>query len=310
LRPNNLSWGLLQVRKEGELGESVMDVNRFGLKRRPFPPTPDTSFYYPSSLHEAALATLQRAIDDNDSFVLLTGMPGTGKTLVGYTLLEKLGDQVASAFITNCHLPDRASLLQAILYDLGLPYEDDHEQMLRLRVTEYLLKQCAASKRTIIVIDEAHHLKADLLEELRLLANLESGAGKAVQFVLLAQPPILRTLTQPGLESLQQRIAIRATIGPLALEEASDYLLHHLRLAGGKPEKIFEDAALETIARGTHGIPRCLNQAAHQAMSLADAGELSKVDEEAAIEALAMLGYQTDESSENEPAIQKFQRSA
>jgi len=285
-----------------------MDENRFGLKRRPFPPTPDTGLYYPSTLHESALASLQRAIDEDEGLILLTGIPGTGKTLLGYALLERLNDQVASAFITNSHLPDRASLLQAILYDLGLPYDGDKEQTLRLRLTEQLLKNCASHRRTVVLIDEAHHLSADLLEELRLLANLEAGAGKAVQIVLLAQPAILTTLNQPGLESLKQRISVRSAINPLNVEEACDYLLHHLRLAGGKPEKIFDDAALETIARGTHGIPRCLNQAAHQALALADAGELAMVDAEAALEALTMLGFEADESDDAEslPNIQKF----
>jgi general secretion pathway protein A len=296
-------------------GVGLMDENRFGFKRRPFPPTPDTGLYYPATLHESALAALQRGIAEDEGLMLLTGVPGTGKTLLGYALLERLNDNVASAFLTNSHLPDRVSLLQAILYDLGLPYEEDKEQTLRLRLTEQLLKNCAAGRRTIIIIDEAHHLKADLLEELRLLANLEAGEGKAVQIVMLAQLAIERTLTQPGLESLQQRIAVRSALGPLDVEEACDYLLHHVRLAGGKPEKVFEDAALEAIARGTHGIPRCLNQVAHQALAYAEAGELTIVDAEAALEALSALGFEVDESetaedAETLPSIQKFVRTA
>ena len=274
-------WGFTAHRG---LGES-MDLQRFGLARRPFPPTPDTGLYYPSSLHESALAALCRGLEEDEGFVLLTGDAGTGKTLLAYTLLERIGAKAVSAFLTNSHFADRSSLLQAILYDLGLPHDDAKEQTLRLRLTDQLLKNCAAEKRTIVIIDEAHHLDGDLLEELRLLANLEAGDGKAVQFVLCAQPSVLATLKQPALASLQQRIAVRSTLGPLAVEEAYDYLLHHLRWAGGKPEKIFDDTALETIARGTHGIPRCLNQAAHQALVLAHEGELPMVDTEAALEA-------------------------
>jgi type II secretory pathway predicted ATPase ExeA len=251
----------------------------------------------------------------------LTGEPGTGKTLLGYLLLERLGDNTASAFLTNSHFADRAALLQAILYDLGLPYDGDKEQPLRLRLTEQLLKNCADKLRTIVIIDEAHHLSADLLEELRLLANLEAGSGKAVQFVLIAQPKIAATLAQPGLESLRQRLSVRPELRALELEEAYDYLLHHLRLAGVKPEKIFDETALETIARGTRGIPRCVNQAAHQALALAEQGELSTVDAEAALEALATLGLAPAEETEEavvaptdkEPAhphIQNFMRTA
>ena len=158
--------------------ESVSWMKTDSVSRRPFPPTPDTGLYYPSTLHETALASLQRGIAEDEGLILLTGIPGTGKTLLGYALLERLNDQVASAFITNSHVPDRAGLLQAILYDLGLPFDGDKEQTLRLRLTEQLLKNCAASRRTILLIDEAHHLSADLLEELRLLANLEAGPAK------------------------------------------------------------------------------------------------------------------------------------
>jgi type II secretory pathway predicted ATPase ExeA len=294
-----------------------MDENRFGLTRRPFPPTPDTALYYPATVHESALAALGRGIAQDEGLLLLTGAPGVGKTLLGYVMLERLDKEAASAFLANSHFADRSALLQAILYDLGLPYEDASEQGLRLRLTDHLLKNCAARKRTVLVIDEAHHLNADLLEELRLLANLEAGNGKALQIVLLAQPRILQALQQPGLESLQQRVAIRATLAALEVEEAYDYLLHHLRLAGVKPEKILDETALETIARGTHGVPRCLNQAAQQALALAEEGELPKVDAEAALEALSMLGMAPDESAEepeaatgDHPNIQKFMRTA
>jgi type II secretory pathway predicted ATPase ExeA len=293
-----------------------MDESRYGLTRRPFPPTPDTALYYPASVHESALTALTRGIAQDEGILLVTGDPGVGKTLLGYVLLERLDKEAVSAFLTNSHFADRAALLQAILYDLGLPHDNAGEQSLRLRLTDHLLKNCAAKKRTILVIDEAHHLNADLLEELRLLANLEAGSGKALQIVLLAQPRILQVLKQPGLESLQQRIAVRAALAALGVEEAYDYLLHHLRLAGAKPEKVLDETALETIARGAHGIPRRLNQAAQQALELAEEGELPTVDAEAALEALSMLGMASVESAEEtetaepHPNIQKFMRTA
>ncbi|MBI1831288.1 MAG: AAA family ATPase [Planctomycetes bacterium] len=289
-----------------------MYEKHFSLSRLPFPPTPDTSLYYPATCHESAIASLRRGLAENESLVLLTGEPGIGKTLVAYSLLERMPEDIVNAFLTNCHLADRAALLQAILYDLGLPFDEGTEQTLRLRLTDQLLKTCTEKRRTILVIDEAHLLSADLLEELRLLANLEAGGNKAIQMVLLAQPGILATLRQPGLESLHQRIAVRPVLLRLEVEEAYDYLLHHLRLAGGKPEKIFDDTALETIARGAHGIPRCLNQAAHQAMALAAEGELAKVDAEAVLEALTLLGLSASDPSDSEahPNIQHFQQSA
>ena len=140
------------------------------------------------------------------------------------------------------------------------------------------------------MVDEAQHLSADLLEELRLLGNLEAGGKKAVQVVLLAQPGILQKLAKPELASFRQRLVVRSQVEALGVEEALDYLLHHLRQAGGRPERIIDDAGLEVLARGAKGIPRLLNQAGHQALLLADAAGLAMVDAEAALEALSVLG--------------------
>jgi len=277
-----------------------MYEKRFALTRRPFPATPDSSLYYPATEHEAVLARLQQAIADNDGFAVLTGAPGTGKTLLGMNLLERLGPNVASAFLTNSHFPDRGGLLQAILYDLGLPYEGGREQVLRLRLTEHLLNNCKENKKTILLVDEAQNLLPDHLEELRLLGNLEAGPRRALHVVLLGQTSLLDLLRQPQQAALRQRLAMRLLVPPLDVEESVDYLLHHLRLAGGRPERIIDEAGLEVLARGTQGVPRLLNQAAHQALLLADAGELSQVDAEAALEALAMLGLEEGRTQENE----------
>jgi general secretion pathway protein A len=216
-----------------------MYATDFGLCRRPFPATPDRAFYYPATSHETALASLAHAVAEDDGFALLSGAPGTGKTLLCHCLLERLGD-VASAFVTNSHFADRSSLLQAILYDFSLPYEDGGEQVLRLRLTDHLLKNCAAGHRAVLLVDEAQHLSPDLLEELRLLGNLEAGKGKAFQVILIAQEGLLQTLARPELTACHQRLAIKAKLEPLGLEEGIDYLLHHVRVAGGKPDGIFD----------------------------------------------------------------------
>ena len=270
-----------------------MYEQRFGLKRRPFPSTPDGSTYYPATAHEHALTALDRGIRAGDGFFLLTGAPGTGKTLIATTLLDRLPEGTVTALVTNSHLPDRASLLQAILYDLGLPY-DGAEQVLRLRLTDFVLEQRREGRQILLILDEAQNLSADLLEELRLLANLESGAGKALQVLLVGQPAILDTLRRPELAALRQRLGPRCELTPLATDEAFDYLLHHLRLAGANAERIIDESGLDVLARGTKGVPRLLNQAAHQALLLADAGELASIDAEAALEALAALGLADD----------------
>jgi type II secretory pathway predicted ATPase ExeA len=285
------------------MGEVPMYEKRYGLARRPFPATPDSDRYYPATGHETALAALQRGLADDEGIVLLTGAPGIGKTLLGQVLLDRLPAYPHSAFLTNGHLPDRTALLQAILYDLRLPYADRGEQVLRLRLTEQLLKSCADDQRTLLIVDEAQHLNADLLEELRLLTNLEAGSRKALQVVLIAQPSIAETLKQPALAALQQRVAVRCHLEALGVEEACDYLQHHLRQAGAQPEQVFDESALEVLARSCAGVPRRLNQAAHQALLLAAAGDLSCVDAEAALEALNWLGLSTGEADGEAPPV-------
>jgi general secretion pathway protein A len=250
---------------------------------------PDSSLYYPSTVHEQALAPLLRAIKDDEGMAVLAGEPGTGKTLLGQILLERIPDCV-NAFLAHTTFTDRRGLLQTILFDLGLPHDDDvTEQTLRLRLIDHALKTAASGKRLICVVDEAHHLTPDMLEELRLLGNLEAGR-KAFQVVCLAQSSLLDTLKQPTMASLNQRLAVRMVLPALTVADSDDYLRHQIKVVGGRPEAVFDDEALDVLANGTHGVPRLLNQSAHQALQLADAGDLTKVDVECASEALQRLG--------------------
>jgi type II secretory pathway predicted ATPase ExeA len=267
-----------------------MYESHFGLRRRPFRAIPDSGFYYPASGHERAFAQLRQALADDEGLALLIGEPGTGKTLLAHCLLDQLDEKTATAFLTNSHFQDRAGLLQAILYDLSVPYEGLGEQQLRLALTDFLLKNYQSGRRALLLVDEAQNLTPDLLEELRLQANLEGDQGKAVQIVLLAQPEIEALLNLPGLAVVRQRLAVEARLEPLGLHEAADYLIHQLRAAGGKPEDLMSDEAIAILARGTRGIPRLLNRAAHQAFTLAFTAEAKQVDAEAALEALSVLG--------------------
>jgi type II secretory pathway predicted ATPase ExeA len=279
-----------------------MYETHFDLRQRPFPATPDPTCYYPATTHERALTALLAGLHGGEGVLLLAGYPGTGKTLLSHCLLERLGTGVHVAFLTHCRLRDRASLLQAILYDLSLPYEGRSEQEMRLALTDHLLGTFSEGQRTILLVDEAQHLTPDFLEELRLLGNLESRAGKAMQVLLVGQPALLETLRWPELVSLRQRLAVRAELEPLPVQEAADYLLHHLRVAGGRPERLIVDEALELLARASQGIPRLLNQAAHQAFSLAGEAGASQVDAEAVLEALSLLGLDLPANT-TEPGI-------
>jgi type II secretory pathway predicted ATPase ExeA len=275
-----------------------MYETRFGFRQRPFPATPDSTFYYPASNHEQALTRLLRALANNEGLVLLTGEPGVGKTLLCHCLLEQLGPDVATAFLTNSRFGDRRGLFQAILYDLSLPYEGLSEQELRLKLTDFLLKNCGAGKRTVLVVDEAQHLTPDLLEELRLLGNLEAGHGKAFQVVLVAQPSLLQKLGSPELTACSQRLVVRLRLEPLGMEETVDYLLHQLRTAGGQPEAVMTEEALHLLAQGGRGVPRLLNQAGHHTLLLAEQVAAEQVDAEVVLEALAELGLSEEEAEQ------------
>src|SRR5262249_198578 len=149
-----------------------------------------------------------------------------------------------------------ADLFQAVLYDLGEPYEGKSEQELRLSVIDGVLRRFAEDRRTTLLIDEAHHLSPSVLEELRLLGNLQTRDGKAVQAILFALPEIDEPLRRPDLRALRQRLTTRATLERLPAEEAADYLVHHLRIAGARPEAIVSDEAVEMIVKASGGLPR------------------------------------------------------
>ena len=263
--------------------------------------TPDSECYYPSTTHEQALARLLQSIEEDEGLALLTGEPGMGKTLLCHCVLERLGPDVTSAFLTNSHFPNRTGLLQAILYDLSLPYEGRGEQELRLSLTESLLKNFTEGRRTVLLVDEAHHLTPDLLEEVRLLGNLESRHGKALQVILLAQPGLCQTLSQPELASLCQRMVACIDLQPFSIHEAADYLLHQLRAAGGKPERILSDERWRCWHAAAWGCRVCSIRPVIRALALAHEADAASVDAEAALEALALLGLSTDSAAAEGP---------
>jgi type II secretory pathway predicted ATPase ExeA len=283
-----------------------MKLTYFRLQARPFPTTPAPPSYYAATPHEAVLDRLLRGVDDGEGLLLLTGAAGTGKTLVAHLLLERLGREINSALLTNCRFASRADLLRALLFDLGQPHQGLGEQELRLALTGYLLDEFALGKRTVVVLDEAQGLTPDLLEELRLLGNLEAGHGKAVQIVLVALPSIGETLARPELNALNQRLAVRETLEVLDLHESADYLLHQLRQASGRPERIMTDEAVSIIARTAHGVPRLLNRYAYQALALAEHVAAERVDAEVTLETLNQLGVEPelpDEELPTKPAL-------
>ncbi len=274
-----------------------MYLTHFGLRARPFRPAPVAELYYPATAHEIVLDRLLHAIADDEGLMLLTAEPGLGKTLIAHRLLERTGENITSILITNCRFNTRADFFRAILFDLGRPFNATGEQELRLNLMEAILDQVAQGKRILLVLDEAQDLTIDLLEELRLMSNIEGRGGKALAILFVAQPSIHETLRLPQLHLMNHRLAHRQSLRPLGMTEAADYVLHQIRAVGGRPDEIIDDVAVQLLARHTNGNPRLLNQAAHLAFELAHLAEAETVDAEAAIEALIQFGIEVSEDA-------------
>lgn len=266
-----------------------MDWSPFGMDRAPFRPAVDTGAYFAAASHEAALAGLVGAFARRDPVVLIDGPSGAGKSLVARKWLDDLLPDVPRVLVPNARAERPADLLQAVLFDLGKPYQGLSEQELRLAVTDHLLG-AAAGFPTVIVIDEAQHLSHTALEELRLLGNLESRTGAVAFVVLVAQPRLREALKLPSYAPFADRVGVRCGVEPLTAAESAEYLAHQVRAAGGDPAKVLDADAVALLASACSGLPRVLNRAAVLAFELTAAAESQTVDVEAALEALERLG--------------------
>ncbi|WP_341502580.1 AAA family ATPase [Gallaecimonas sp. GXIMD4217] len=233
--------------------------NYFGLSEPPFSIAPDPRYLYLSQQHREALAHLLYGIQNNSGFVLLTGEVGTGKTTVCRCLLEQLPDNTELAVILNPKF-SVLELLQAICDELRIPYPDREERLKYYvdALNQHLLKTHAQGGHTVLIIDEAQNLSGDVLEQLRLLTNLETNTSKLLQIILLGQPELLDKLEKPELRQLAQRITARFHLGPLSEPELQAYVKHRLSIAGLEGE-LFSPAIVKRLHRLTGGIPRLVN---------------------------------------------------
>jgi type II secretory pathway predicted ATPase ExeA len=267
----------------------AMDYASFGLTGRPFRPTPDTELFFPAPSHEAALLAVQRAHTEGAGVAIIEGEPGTGKTLLGLKFLESLADDVPRA-IFHCPRGVRtADVLQAILFDIGRNYQSLGEQELRLAVQDELLQTLGRGRSFVLLIDEGHNLTAEVIEELRILGNLESRESKALFTLILAQPSLRETLGLRENAGFAQRIGMRARLKPLTAGEAAEYIRFQLKQCGGRSEWLVNPEAMALLGQHTGGVPRLLNRAASLAFSLAASAELKAVDAEPVLDALMQL---------------------
>ena len=240
----------------------------YNLKRNPFELTPDPSFLFPTTRHNEALASLYYGVRRRKGFVVMTGEVGTGKTLLVRCLLQLLkGTNVSYAYVFNSRLSS-AEFLQYVAGDFGLPFSGKTKSELLLELGSFLVARHQKGLTTLLVADEAHHLSAEVLEEIRLLTNLETAHGKLLQILLVGQPELDEKLDSMELRQLKQRIALRAQLLPLDLEETRGYIQRRLQLAGANSHAgtIFSEETLAEVYRHSRGLPRLINTICENAL--------------------------------------------
>lgn len=235
-----------------------MYAEYYGLIRPPFEMTPDPSFLYLGEAHREGLATLVYAVNSGKGFVMLTGEVGTGKTTLLHALLGQLDSSTNSAFLFNPRL-DPLGFFRVLFDELevGPPCASKAEYLLELN--RYLIEKLAAGERVLLIIDEAQNLSAEMLEEIRLLSNLETPTSKLIQIMLVGQPELQALLSQPELRQLRQRIALRHHLRPFDEREVVEYVEGRLAKAGHTGRGLFKKKALRELYRVTEGTPRLIN---------------------------------------------------
>src|SRR6202048_3751613 len=231
----------------------------FGFSESPFNLSPDPAFLYRSEQHEEALANLIYGVQSRKGFIVLTGEVGTGKT----TMLECLRDFLESqytefAFIFNSRITSD-QFFEMIAYDLDLRCARTSKTEVLFALNQLLLQQSQQARTTVLIVDEAHNLEWEVLEEIRLLGNLENRRGKLLQIILSGQPELDRKLDAPNLRQLKQRIVLRCNLQPFTLRDAIEYIQSRLEKAGVTDQTIFSEELMAEIQLRAQGIPRIIN---------------------------------------------------
>jgi general secretion pathway protein A len=231
----------------------------FGLRENPFNVNPDPRYLFLTKSAQESLAALTYGIQNRKGFTLLTGEVGTGKTTLLNRVLDWLhGQHVATAFVFNSLL-NVDHLFDFIMADFGIPCESREKSQMLLRLNHWLLERYRSGGTAVVIIDEAQNLSFEVLEEIRLLTNLETSTEKLLQIVLCGQPELEEKLKLPQLRQLRQRITLRCRTSPLTLEEAFGYVADRLRSAGANGAPIFSKDAIQLVHLYSRGIPRVVN---------------------------------------------------
>jgi general secretion pathway protein A len=248
----------------------------FGLVELPFSVTPDPRFSYTNSLYREAFATLRYGIEARKGFIVITGEAGTGKTTLLRRLMRTVEATVHTAFIFNTHL-SFTELLRLVLNELGVVNSAQDRLTLMAHLNDYLIEQLNKNHIVSLLVDEAQDLSDEMLEELRLLSNLETDRAKLIQIVLMGQPELERKLDQPELRQLKQRVAVRCRLAPLRSDEVAPYINSRLKTVGYEGKELFDLGSVQKIALYSKGIPRLINVICDNALLIAYASSQSEV---------------------------------
>ncbi len=251
----------------------------FGLKERPFNVTSDPAFFFLSNKHKEALAHLHYGVSQRKGIILLTGEIGTGKTTLCRFFLNELGKNVKTAFILNPRFSE-TQLLESIVADFGIRSANKGKLELIRGLNTFLLKESGKGNNVVLIIDEAQNLKPELLEQVRLLSNLETEKEKLLQIILVGQPELNERLSLYGLRQLRQRIMVKYHILPLEGQEIDEYIQHRLKTAGAPEDGIkFDKEAIKIISDFSSGMPRLINMVCDRALLSGFAEERTNIDQ-------------------------------
>ncbi len=248
----------------------------YKLRQLPFAMTPDPAFLYLSKQHNFALTMLRYGVMSRSSFCVLTGEVGSGKTLVVRQLLASMGKEVSVGLI-NSLTRESGRLLQWVNLAFGLEHEGRDDATLYQLFVGFLLREYAAGRRVVLIVDEAQNLNDAMLEQLRVLSNVNAGQHVVLQTFLVGQPELLDTLRLPQLRQFAQRINVDYHLKPLNLEDATAYVRHRLAIAGGDTD-LFSVDAIAQVHAASGGVPRLINQLCDTALVYGFAGQQADID--------------------------------
>jgi len=249
----------------------------YGLKERPFNVTSDPAFFFSSKKHKEAISHLIYGVSQRKGIIVLTGEIGTGKTTICRFFLNHIGKNVKTAFILNPSFSEN-QLLESIVKDFGISFKSKSKLDMVWELNNFLLRESNAGNNLVLIVDEAQNLNPGLLEQIRLLSNLETEKDKLLQVILVGQPELNNRINLHDLRQLRQRIMVRYHIGPLDKDELQSYINHRLGIAGSKGKIEFSNESIDLINRFSSGTPRLINMICDRALLAGFVAETYHID--------------------------------